>query len=65
MVVSYQETTILRCITSQKSADLIYIAVEAWNHTGSWSFLKDVFINGLLHIVMMGRSFSIYLYILS
>ena len=29
MVVSYQETTILRCITSQKSADLIYIAVEA------------------------------------
>jgi hypothetical protein len=26
-------TTNLLCVTSQKSADLIYIATEAWNHT--------------------------------
>jgi PHD/YefM family antitoxin component YafN of YafNO toxin-antitoxin module len=25
-------TTDLRCVTSQKSEDLIYVAAEAWNH---------------------------------
>jgi hypothetical protein len=28
-----QVITTIRCITSQKSADLIYVAAEAWNHT--------------------------------
>ena len=27
-----QETTILRCVKSQKSANLIYTVFEAWNH---------------------------------
>jgi hypothetical protein len=29
-------TTTQRCVISQKSADLIYIAAEAWNHARCW-----------------------------
>ena len=30
-------TTNLRCVTSQKSEDIIYFAAEAWSHAGSYS----------------------------
>jgi hypothetical protein len=29
--------TILGCVVSQKSADLIYVAAEAWNHADETS----------------------------
>jgi hypothetical protein len=39
---SSSPSTILRCIKSQKNADLIYVAAEAWNH-------KHV--NGLIEVM--------------
>ena len=34
--------TIIRCVTTQKSAVLIYFAAEDWNHTWWWNSLPQV-----------------------
>jgi hypothetical protein len=39
----------LRCVISQKSADPIYIAAEAWNHAGIVILLITLHIEGTSH----------------
>jgi hypothetical protein len=43
---------ILRCVKSQRSADLIYIMAEAWNHANS-SMYKVSFLPLVLHFLVL------------
>jgi hypothetical protein len=42
-------TTIQSCVVSQKSADIIYIAAEAWNHTMILHICRFLFIFSYSH----------------
>ena len=49
-------TTNLRCVTPQKSEDIIYIVAETWNRARMQYFGGSIFIFGIFHFLSWGSS---------